>query len=947
MNEYNINFDTRLSNQPFTMEKVIVDIHHKLQVEKNKIEEINKQYGSLKQSVIRGDIDTSSSLLNQWLKADRRNDGVNPHGRRWSVEEKLNSLSLYRRGPRLYRQLLKKLPNSLPSARTIGKISSAISFGPGLNNNLLEAVASQVKSMQPIDLNCILCYDEMSVRPRYFYDSHSDNIIGHQDYGNDLPEHNTGSEAKKALLFLLQGLHKPWKLPIAYYFNDGKMIGEDLQKLILKIIGAVHKIGLKVRATNSDQGGPNRTAVNSMKVCDVNGIKHQYFEVMNNDVIQKVYVLFDVPHMLKNFRNNWLGSLDHRLKDRHFDEYYNSYTGNIVILGDIVGKWEYLVKLFSLRYNSGDPGISKTMMFPRSRDKMRVYLATKLLSQTTANHLRDPEFHQELRKMDNFKEEDIQGAKDTATVVEFFDRLADFTNGPSTKELKNPKKPSKILVSKSSPHLEKWEEFLTQFEKIKFVQQDGTVCNVHSVEGFKSTLKGLIGLWRDLKDNDNFEELNLRHVNQDCVENCFGRIRSISGDNDHPTVLGFTSGFCSLLVTDFSAEPIEGTNCEPDNIPLLVNQADLLLTGNRKDENNNINITNNNDKCGIETEDYFGDRLRLAGYESDEDDIVDNITKSPHLSVQIIATAVLKQLNFLKCSDCASCFTTAMSSNSSYCEASPDFKHTIQRVMKIFNENIDKMFHTGSVASKLSRQFELYLNMNWLSCPSSDHAIDIKNQLFHQLAIVLIKRYCRLKSNKQIEEENKSKNARKIGQQKINVKSDGTNSNINKENLFHSLDGSHLQFDPNRKKVLKQPLSNSTNSQKRKISNQPLTAVPVKRIKPNILAPPSINLNSNQPLLLRTYAPAKQRVNVTGVIHSNNKIDPHTQQKVVQNAQRQITLTTQNQTPGKIIFRPINNQTVKSNQTPVTIILKQMNHQTLLPNEASRQIILKPFNPKK
>lgn len=175
------------------------------------------------------------------------------------------------------------------------------------------------------------------------------------------------------------------------------------------------------------------------------------------------------------------------------NQYFEVMNKGVIILDGIVGKWEYLVKLFGLRYNSSDPKMAKTMMFPRSKDKMRVYLATKLLSGTTANHLRDPKFHEELRKMKNFKEENIQGGIDTATVVEFFHRLADYTNGPSTEELKNPKKPSKILVSKTSPHLKIWKEFSDKFESIKFVRQDMS-CNVHFIECFKSTPKGLIGL---------------------------------------------------------------------------------------------------------------------------------------------------------------------------------------------------------------------------------------------------------------------------------------------------------------------------------------------------------------------------------------------------------------------------------------------------------------------
>lgn len=210
----------------------------------------------------------------------------------------------------------------------------------------------------------------------------------------------------------------------------------------------------------------------------------------------------------------------------------------------------------------------------------------------------------------------------------------------------------------------------------------------------------------------------------------FGRLHSISGDDDHSTVSAFSSGFCSLFVTDFSVGLIEGTNCEADDIPLLVHQADLLLAGDQKKDEKRSVDNSGNDSCELkltdDIDDYLEERLQLSGYESDDDEIVDNITKSPHLSIQIISTAILKQLNFFKCSDCKSCFTTAVSPNSIYCETFVDLKHTIERIINIFNSTIEKIFHSGSVSSKLAKKLGLYENISRLRCPNYDHVTDIQ-----------------------------------------------------------------------------------------------------------------------------------------------------------------------------------------------------------------------------
>lgn len=158
------------------------------------------------------------------------------------------------------------------------------------------------------------------------------------------------------------------------------------------------------------------------------------------------------------------------------------------------------------------------------------------MSNTTANFLKGLGFEKALRAMTGFIEKHIDEAKATADVIKFFDELGDYTNGPSTQELKKKnRKKSKNLVSMPSDHMEKWEYFLDKLSKTEnkcFYQKES---QEYTLNGYMSTLKALMELWPDLRDSAGFEQLNLRRLNQDCLENWFGQLRNACGDNDHPT----------------------------------------------------------------------------------------------------------------------------------------------------------------------------------------------------------------------------------------------------------------------------------------------------------------------------------------------------------------------------------------------------------------------------
>ncbi|KAK3916263.1 Transposable element P transposase [Frankliniella fusca] len=71
--------------------------------------------------------------------------------------------------------------------------------------------------------------------------------------------------ADHAMVFVVQGLHIKWTQPVAYYFVSKTCPATLLKCLIEDVVKALTEIGLIVKATISDQGPTNRTAIDELR----------------------------------------------------------------------------------------------------------------------------------------------------------------------------------------------------------------------------------------------------------------------------------------------------------------------------------------------------------------------------------------------------------------------------------------------------------------------------------------------------------------------------------------------------------------------------------------------------------------------------------------------------------------------------------------------------------
>lgn len=108
----------------------------------------------------------------------------------------------------------------------------------------------------------------------------------------------TNKIASLAMVFIARGLYSKWKMPITYFLSASSMRHDILSELIIEVVEKLNNIGLSVTAIVYDQGTNNVAALKKLRISK----EKPYFNVGTNNI----FSIFDVPHIIKNVRNNLL-----------------------------------------------------------------------------------------------------------------------------------------------------------------------------------------------------------------------------------------------------------------------------------------------------------------------------------------------------------------------------------------------------------------------------------------------------------------------------------------------------------------------------------------------------------------------------------------------------------------------------------------------------------------
>ncbi|CAK1593758.1 unnamed protein product, partial [Parnassius mnemosyne] len=480
--------------------------------------------------------------------------GKKKHGRRFTLDEKILALSLYKPAPKAYR-LLSNLC-VLPSKRTLQNLLHNFDLNPGVNELIFDNLKNRVSKLPDNYKYCSLLFDEMAIGTGLTYDKKKDKILGFVDNGEKIE----CEFCDHVLVFMIRGIVKKYKQPIAYYYCSGSTKAVELKVHINNIVKKVQKTGLKVVATICDQGTSNVAAITMLiketqEVYVRNGkIYREGFFKVGND---KIFPLYDPPHLIKGIRNNLITKdLKYTMKGK-----------------ECTAKWSHIVQLYNrcpgYRGVKLVPKLTAHHVLPHLIPKMRVKHCTQVFSQSVGVGLA---CMAELGALD-------KSSYETADLLLFFDDLFDSVNG-SFSEIIGGKK-YRAAVTPTSPHHNLWNYSIPILKSMKFVSSNsrGVVPSLSSwiqtIENFKNIVKFL--------NSKGINSLLLRNFNQDPLENFFGAIRAHGYSNIMPTSSAFEGAFKTLLINNITSSHSVGSNCEKDDSVCLQSLKCFLI--NPKDNN--------------------------------------------------------------------------------------------------------------------------------------------------------------------------------------------------------------------------------------------------------------------------------------------------------------------------------------------------------------------------
>lgn len=111
---------------------------------KNRLKKAEKFSETYMMNKLNGKVTTAASLF---TKLQFRETTKKKKVHRFTLEEKMLSLSIYKRSPKCYRLLSNLF--TLPCKRTLNNLLSTVSIGPGVSSVVLKVLTENVKKLKP------------------------------------------------------------------------------------------------------------------------------------------------------------------------------------------------------------------------------------------------------------------------------------------------------------------------------------------------------------------------------------------------------------------------------------------------------------------------------------------------------------------------------------------------------------------------------------------------------------------------------------------------------------------------------------------------------------------------------------------------------------------------------------------------------------------------------
>jgi len=481
--------------------------------------------------------------------------------RPWTQAEKTFSLNLFYKSPTTYKFLRNTQKITLPGITTIKKWIGNSKFRPGFNPAYFKQIEIKVGTMSDQEKYCVIVFDEMKIKSFLEYSKYLDMVEGYEDLGY---KGRTTRLASQAMVFMARGLYNHWKLPLAYFVSGTSMNQLLLSNVINDVISKALNLKLNVIAIVCDQGTNNMASLKNLGLNKEN----PYF-IVNN---KKIYSIFDVPHLFKNFRNNFL-------KNNFI------YKGNEISFKDI--KEAYEIDKRSVTSRSLIK-ITDSHIQPGPFQKMNCKLALQIFSNSVSSALKTCISTGQIQS---------KTAAATADFIKEMNNLFDILNSKNLYSSNN----YSCAISDERPNqlifLNNAILWLRNLELYRPIKRYGV--KIPCFDGMIWTLNAIILLYLQQKELG-YKYLLTSRLNQDILENTFSIYRQRGGFNNNPTVRTFRTSF-KILAKHNLMKSTENSNCESDNDLNLLSPTTSLnitpLTTNNTEFNYKSDISDTTDSC--------------------------------------------------------------------------------------------------------------------------------------------------------------------------------------------------------------------------------------------------------------------------------------------------------------------------------------------------------------
>lgn len=274
------------------------------------------------------------ALMKRMVNNLKTNKGV----AKWEFPKEIRSfaMTLQFYSSKAYNYVRRTFDIMLPAPSTIRSWMAKVDCYPGFTQAALDALkirAEKFKRIHSQPLMGCLMLDEMALKKEIRAERHSQNVWGYVDVGTNVEIANDREEATQALVLMIVGVNDNFKIPIAYFLIHS-ISGSEKANLVREALYQLNYTGIKILALTCDGPHIHFKMMQELgcQVTDVNNLKPYFEHPVNNS---KIYVIFDICHMLKLVRNNWASSL-----------VFLDPEGKEI-------KWEFIEKLHKIQDNEG------------------------------------------------------------------------------------------------------------------------------------------------------------------------------------------------------------------------------------------------------------------------------------------------------------------------------------------------------------------------------------------------------------------------------------------------------------------------------------------------------------------------------------------------------------------------------------------------------------------